>query len=517
MGRRPPVIFSGLKLLSALQAGIGRLGVVLAAGAILPFAFAPYGYHPLALPCLGVLFWSWDGAGRKEAVIVGALFGLGMFAHGVSWIQVSIHQFGMPLYSFSVAVTAAFVLFMCVYPALCGYIVSSFPAPHRLARILFLCPVAWTVTEVLRGSLFTGFPWLLVGYSQVDSPIAAFAPLVGVYGVSFVAALVAAGLLVLWRGDAVWRSAAAAILGGVVVATIVLDTVGWTSSIGKGRRVALIQGAIPQAVKWSGAYRQPTVELYTHLSEPHWGKSMIVWPETAIPAFPQEVPETIAELNARAKRSGTTLLVGMPTGDRSDGGVYFNSVVQFGTDRGQYDKRHLVPFGEYLPFDSWMRPLTTFLRIPMSNFSAGAMEQPPLSANGYAIGVSICYEDAYAGEVARALPPANVLVNVSNDAWFGDSIAPHQHLQIARMRALESGRYLLRATNTGISAIIDHRGEIVADSQQFVADVVSGEMVPRAGSTPAVKYGATLIVSLCITVLLTFAIAGTWRRRPTGS
>ena len=274
------------------------------------------------------------------------------------------------------------------------------------------------------------------------------------------------------------------IVAGVVVGALLLDDIRWTSVAGPPKRVALIQGAVPQAVKWSQAYRQPSIELYAELSEPYWGSSLLVWPETAIPAFAEEVPESVAALTSRAQKSDTALLVGMPTGQLVGDGGYFNSVVQFGNVSGRYDKRHLVPFGEYLPFDRWIRPLTTFLRIPMSNFSAGDLQQPLLSADDYKIGVSICYEDAYAGEVAHALPQANVLVNVSNDAWFGDSIAPHQHLQIARMRALETGRYLLRATNTGISAIIDERGEVVAISSQFVPDVVSGEMIPHRRVDP---------------------------------
>ena len=236
-----------------------------------------------------------------------------------------------------------------------------------------------------------------------------------------------------------------------------------------------------------------------------------MWPETAIPAFAEEVPQTLSSLTARALESGTSLLVGMPTGDASGGNKYFNSVVQLGANAGRYNKHHLVPFGEYLPFDKWIRPLTTFLRIPMSDFSSGKDEQPLIEINAYAIGVSICYEDAYADEVARALPQANILVNVSNDAWFGDSIAPHQHLQIARMRALETERYLLRATNTGISAIIDERGDVIAVSKQFVSDVVSGEVIPREGSTPAAKYGATTTILLSLILIAICGLSGLGR------
>jgi len=490
-----------------------RMALALTAGAVIPLAYAPYGYHPVALLCLGILFWLWDGAERRSAVVTGALFGLGMFGFGVSWVQVSVHQFGMPLYSFSVAVTAAFVLAMSVYPALCGYLVATLPAPGRYSRVLFLYPAMWTATEILRGWLFSGFPWLLVGYSQIDSPLSVFAPLVGVYGVSFMAALTAASVLVLWRGSVGWRGGAIAVLGCVIVGAITLDDIRWTDAIGDPEPVVLVQGAVPQAVKWNRAYRQPSIDLYAALSEPHWGKALIVWPETAIPAFAEEVPDSIAALSARAEQSGTSLLVGMPTGDPGPAGEYFNSVVQLGAATGHYDKRHLVPFGEYLPFDRWLRPLTTFLRIPMSNFSAGDREQQLLSVNGTVLGVSICYEDAYAGEVTRALPQANILVNVSNDAWFGDSIAPHQHLQIARMRALETERYLLRATNTGISAIIDDRGKVVGSSQQFVADVVSGEMVPRTGTTPAAKYGVALPLLLCLLIVSALAVTGSLRRK----
>jgi len=491
---------------------IGRLIVAFVAGAALPFAFAPYGYYPLALLCLGVLFHLWDGAERRSAFISGAAFGLGMFGHGVWWIQISVHQFGLPLYSFSIAVTAAFVCFMSVYPALCGYLGAVLPTPCRYTRVLLLYPAAWTATELLRGWLFGGFPWLLIGYSQVDSPLAVFVPLLGVYGVGFITVTAAASAVVLLRGTVVGRRVAALVLASIIIGSLTLGEISWTRTIGDAAPVALIQGAIPQAVKWNHAYRQPSIDLYAKLSEPHWGKALIVWPETAIPAFAEEVPASIAALGARAKDSGTTLLIGMPTGDPSGDSGYFNSVVQFGDVSGRYDKRHLVPFGEYLPFDRWLRPITTFLRIPMSNFSPGPAVQPPLSVNGYSIGVSICYEDAYAGEVARALPQANVLVNVSNDAWFGESIAPHQHLQIARTRALETGRYLLRATNTGISAIIDDRGKIVAASKQFIAAVVSGEMVPRAGSTPAVKYGVTPVVALCLIIFALLSLVASWRR-----
>lgn len=473
-----------------------NFGVALAAllgGAVMPFAFAPYGYYPLAILCLALIFYLWEASSPRLAIIAGYCFGLGMFAHGVWWIQVSVHQFGLPLYSFSIAVTAGFVIIVSLYPALAAWLWHRCATGPQALRLLLGAPVAWVVTEWLRGWVMTGFPWLFVGYAQTDSPLAAFAPVLGVHGVSLMTAVLAGAATVLLTGTRQARVTALAVAGAVVIGSVVLDRVAWTRDTGDVLPVALVQGAIPQAVKWRRDYRQPSIDLYTDLSAPHWGKPLIIWPETAIPAFAAEVPETLDALGKLARDSKTALLSGIARADPADSTRYFNSVVQLGAANAYYDKRHLVPFGEYLPFDRWLRPLLDFLRIPMSDFSSGDRVQPPIVVDGHVVGVSICYEDAYAAEVSRALPEAGLLVNVSNDAWFGDSIAPHQHLQIARMRALEAGRYLLRATNTGISAIIDDRGRVVVRSGQFKPEVITADAIVRTGATPAVTLPGWII------------------------
>lgn len=487
-----------------------RFGVALAAligGAVLPFAFAPYGYFPLSVLCLALLFYLWAMSSERLAVIAGYCFGLGMFAHGIWWIQVSVHQFGLPLYSFSIAVTAGFVIFMSLYPALAAWLWHRRAPGSPALRLLVGAPVAWVATDWLRGCVMTGFPWLFVGYAQTDSPLAAYAPLLGVHGVSLVTAMLAGACVVLITGTGRARLAALGVVVLVAVGAVILDRIAWTRDSGDALVVALVQGAIPQAVKWRRDYREPSIDLYTELSRPHWGKPLVVWPETAIPAFAAEVPATLERLDRLASDGETTLLAGIPRADPDDSRRYFNSVVQLGAARAYYDKRHLVPFGEYLPFDRWLRPLLDFLQIPMSNFSAGDTVQAPIVVDGHIIGVSICYEDAYATEIARALPDAGLLVNVSNDAWFGDSIAPHQHLQIARMRALEAGRYLLRATNTGISAIIDHRGRVLERSGQFKPEVITAEARVRSGTTPAASLPAWVIPGLGLGWLL----LGRWR------
>jgi apolipoprotein N-acyltransferase len=464
--------------------------VALVAGLALPLAFAPYGWWPVGLLSFALLFDAWRDATPRAAATRGFLFGLGMFGHGVSWIQVSIHKFGLPFYVFSVTMTALFVLFMSLYPALAGWLARRLPARSETLRTLCVAPAVWVLVEVARGTLFSGFPWLVLGNAQVESWFAGFVPLVGAHGASLAVALAAGGLAALSRALP-RRGPRAAVCVAIplvlALAGVALTRIEWTRAEGEPVSVALVQAAVPQEDKWRPEQRVPTLERYAALSAPHWGRDVVVWPESALPAFPQEVAPFLAEMAGKARAAGTAFLVGIPTGDVR--GAYYNSLVLLGAGEGRYDKHHLVPFGEYLPFDAQLRPLLNFLSIPMSSFSAGDPRQPALVAGRLRFGASICYEDAYASEVAKPLPDANVLVNVSDDAWFGDSLAPHQHLEIARVRALETGRPMLRATNTGISALIDHRGRLLGRSPQFEAFVLSGVIEAREGVTPFARFG----------------------------
>jgi apolipoprotein N-acyltransferase len=491
--------------------------IALLAGLALPLSFAPYGLWPLALLSLAVLFDGWRDVTPRAAALRGYLFGIGMFGHGVSWIQVSIHKFGLPLYSFSVTMTALFVLFMALYPALAGWLVRRLPARDDTWRLLLVAPVAWTLVECLRGAFLSGFPWLVVGYGQVGSWFSGYVPLGGAYVASFAVALAAAALARILgtlrrRGTAAGdgrpraTTCAAATLVALPLAGALLARIEWTTSLGAPARVALVQGAVPQAAKWRPEYREPTLRLYAELSEPHWGKAVVIWPESALPAFPQEIAGFLAAIAEKARKAGTAFLVGIPTGDAR--GAYYNSLLMLGAGEGRYDKHHLVPFGEYLPFDAQLRPLLNFLAIPMSSFTPGDEVQAPLVAGELRFGASICYEDAYAAEIRKALPAANVLVNVSDDAWFGDSLAPHQHLEIAQVRALEAGRPLLRATNTGISAIIDHRGRVLARSPQFEPHVLSGAADARSGATPFARFGHWPLYAVSVLLLACAALTG---------
>lgn len=474
-------------------------GLVLIAGASLPLAFAPFGFYFIAPIALAILFRRWQDTTPARAFWRGLLYGVGSFGVGVSWVNHSFYQFGgIPLIG-AVALTLLFVLGMALYPAFLGLLVNRFALKNNLVQILFILPLSWTLTEWLRGWFLTGFPWLSVGYSQIDSPLRGFAPLFGVYGVGWLTAVTAGGLVYDWKQKPVgWKMGFLIIVlwsGGEL-----LTRIPWTHAVGEPIKITLLQGNIPQDFKWLENYQAPTLDRYLELSQQNRGADLLIWPETAIPLFYHEIPTVLEKLYAEHHAYQTDFLIGIPvTEDRRN---YFNSVFSVSTQPGFYHKRHLVPFGEYVPFRTLLGNLLKLLNVPMSDFSAGPAQQPNLQAANQMIGVSICYEDVFGELIRSSLPEATLLVNVSNDTWFGDSIAPHQHLEIARMRALESGRYLLRATNTGISALLDAHGKVVAQAPQFKITALSGLAQPYQGITPYTRFGNSLIVILLIILLV---------------
>lgn len=480
----------------------------LLAGALLPLAFAPFDYYPLAILSLACLFAVWLHASPARAFWRGLLFGLGMFATGVTWIYISIHTYGHVPAGVAVFITVLFVVVLSLFPALAGY------AGRRLGgslaatpALIVMFPAVWVLFEWVRGWFFTGFPWLNLGYSQSDSVLAGWAPLLGVYGLSL-AVSVSAGLLC--RMVLVWipasagdpgvsaRKTAALCAAGIVTVWLVaggLKTVSWTQPSGETLRVSLVQGNLPQDIKWLPRMREPTLRLYARLTRRHWDSDLIIWPETAIPDFLQRSRDYVDQLAGEARANDTELLVGLVVMNE-ESNRYYNSMMQLGSRTGFYHKHHLVPFTEYLPLRSALGGLVKILDVPMSNFAAGARDQSPMVVNGERVALSICYEDAFGEAVIRALPEATLLANVSNDAWFGDSIAPHQHLQIARMRAIETGRPLLRATNTGISAVIAPDGRLAATAPQFQAHVLSAAVQPMRGMTPYAVTGNAVVLAI---------------------
>ena len=471
---------------------------VLIAGAALPLAFAPFGFWPLAPISVAVLFYVWLESPHSRALWRGWLYGVGMFGVGVSWVVESF-QYGFAPLPIAVVLTGVFVAFLALFPAILGYLVRRFARGPRWVTLYLVLPAGWIVCEWVRASFLTGFTWLQLGYSQLDTPLAGLFPLVGVYGVGFGVALSAAVLVGLRGMGRAWVCCALVVLG-LWGASAVLRTTHWTQPGAQPLAVALVQGNIPQEIKWAPEQLKPTLDLYVAKTREHWAADLVVWPETALPGTLNRFELFLAALGDEARANATDLLLGVPEIDAASR-EYFNSVVSVGARSGRYRKYHLVPFGEYLPLKPVFQPIVDALGIPVSNFSHGPLEQPLLEVAGQKVGVSICYEAAFGNEIIRALPQAALLVNVSNDAWFGDSIAPHQHLEIARARALETGRYMVRATNTGISAFIGPRGELLSRTEQFETMSLDATVFPMTGATWYVRLGDTPVLLSMLALL----------------
>lgn len=503
---RPAIV---ARRLAALGPHSGAL-VALVSGAVVPLAFAPFGVYPLAVLAPAVLFLLLEGCTPRHALWRGWLFGVGLFGTGVSWVYESFH-FSHIGPGVAAPLTVAFVLFLALYTALPAWLAVRVVPNGGGVRLALALPGAWLVFEWLRGWLFTGFTWLDLGYSQTGSPLAGFAPVGGVYLVGL-AVLVSAGLLALALRTGGRRAVAALFGAGALwLAGAGLRTVSWVRPAGAPLSVVLVQGNVPQDQKWLPSMREPTLQRYMRLTRRHWGARLVLWPETALPDLEHRLRGFIAELDREARAHHADVLFGVPAFDPLHH-HYLNRVVVVGMNHGVYDKRHLVPFGEYLPLDRWLRPVTDYLGIPVADFWPGRADQPLPVLAGYPVDVSICYEIAFGDEIARSLPRAAFLVTVSNDAWFGESIAQPQNLQIARMRSLETGRWLLRATNTGISAIIAPDGRVVARAPQYVVATVTGTVTPMRGATPYVRLLDWPAVGLALTLLVAGGLAAPRRR-----
>jgi apolipoprotein N-acyltransferase len=477
--------------------------IALVAGVLVPFAFAPYNLIFLSLLSPAVLIGLWLTSSPKRAFVRGYLYGIGYFGLGVSWVAVSMYRFGGMSMPLATVATSLFVLIWAFIPALVSFIVVRYFQHLRLTiKLLLIMPSLWVLFEWVRNWLFTGFPWILLGYSHVDGPLAGFGSIFGVYGMSWLI-MFGAGLLVLAvleRGK--WRYYYLGVILAVSLVGLLAEHIDWTRPYGKPIKASLIQGDIPQDIKWNLDQRRPTIDLYTRLTREHWDSDLIIWPETALPLYYHQAEGFLEQLGEAAKAHHTDMLIGLPVIDFSNGKHYYNAMVSLGSKTDFYYKRHLVPFGEYIPLQSILGNILGFFQVPMADFSPGPPEKGYLEVAGVKAGISICYEDVFGEEVIRALPEANILVNVSNDAWFGDSFAPHQHLQKARMRAIETGRPMLRATNNGISALIDEKGGIISVSPQFKEYVLTGTVQPMTGRTPFSVYGNWVVIGISALAVL---------------
>lgn len=472
--------------------------LALLAGVLAVLAFAPVSLFtaaPLALAVWFGLLVRVQGRPRRAAWF-GWLFGLGFFGVGTSWIFNSLLVFGQAPLVVASVITVAFVLVMALYPALLSALAARFLPLHRMEGILALAG-GLVLLELARSWLFSGFPWLLFGHATLDTPLASWLPLAGELGAGLMVALIAAGL-VLAAGRRS-RGVGVGLVAGVVVVSAALLPLQWTDPDGDPVRATLVQGNIDQERKWAPDGIRHSLEVYRDLTAEAGPADLVVWPETAIPALAREVDGMLEQVAADLPGEDAQLVTGLFDGHR-DGDIH-NAILIY-PGGAAYHKRQLVPFGEYIPLREQLAWLDRLLMIPMSDLTPGG-DDGRITLAGRTAGASICYESAYARHIRAALPEAGFLVNVSNDAWFGDSLAPAQHLQIARVRAVETGRPILRATNTGISALIDFDGRLIEGSPLFEPATVHGEIRPRSGITPAAAMGEgpAVLAALVLVVL----------------
>lgn len=470
-------------------------GLCLLLGALLPLAFAPLHLFPLAWFVPALLIPLWSHPALKRVFWRGFLFGLGFFGVGISWVFVSIHFYGHTSLVLAAFLTFLFVAALALVPATQALVYRLlFPKLSFIGWCIGFALI-WTLWEWIRGTLFTGFPWLYLAYSQIDSPLAGFIPLLGVYGTTAITVMLGAFITYALFYATQHRVLATSLAVSLLISGFALSFISWTTPVGEAKSFSLIQGNIPQENKWDRQFVESIIQRYVSLTKQHWDSAFIIWPEAALPVPLPDAAPILAGLDKEAKAHHSTLIMGAleytNTRDR-----FYNAVVAVGEDGGLYHKQHLVPFGEYIPFENQLRNIIQFFNLPSSYTMAGKANQAPLVNGDWRIAPLICYEIAYASLAREAAELGNVILTVSNDTWFGRSWGPLQHLQIAQFRALETGRYVVRATNSGYTAIINHQGNITARIDPFITDVLTAKVEMTEGFTPITRLGHGVIILL---------------------
>ena len=491
-------------LIPADKPRLSRL-IAFVLGAVTTLAFAPFEISILAPLAILPLLYICLTVAPRDAAGHAFWYGFGLFLTGTYWIYISVHVYGNAALWIALLLMVALALLMASVVAVGGWLMSRLSQGEPWL-LVFLGPAAWMLVEWVRSWILTGFPWMALGYAQIDTPLSGWAPVLGVYGVSF--------MLVLSTAAIIATLMAGTVRGRIIgFSTIVLPwvigggltLVDWTEPDGEPVRATILQAGVSQDQKWDRDQLLPIMQYYRSATLAAADSAIVLWPEVAIPALDDQVESFIARVETDARLNGQSVLFGIleRSFERNVDGRIYNSVMLVGADERQsYRKRHLVPFGEYFPVPDGVREWMKMQNLPHADLAAGDAIQPLLTAaDGTQFGTAICYEDAYGAEQLYALPDARLLINVSNDAWFGESIAPHQHLEIARMRSLEFGRPALRSTNTGISAFIAFDGELELIGEQFVEETLTGDIQPRRGMTPYAGGGNWPIIGLCLVIL----------------
>ena len=472
----------------------------LVAGLIFTLALAPFDLKIASLFSLALFYSVLEGQTEKRGAALGWLFGAGLFGAGVSWVYVSINVYGNAPTPLALLLTFVFCGGLALLPAAQAALFCRFQPSTSLARILTFSGL-WVVFEWVRTWLLTGFPWLFVGYASIDTPIAGWAPIIGVFGVSLIIALTAAGLAETLKR----RTPSALAAWGIWSAAILIgggffQQLQWTQSTGETVKAVIYQPNTSLRDKWDPRKRQTFLADYlTHADTYSLDADLIVWPEGALPFYLDQAPNYIARLSSIGEKNDASIVLGIGTRDRSQ---RFNSIVTVGNARDEYHKQKLVPFGEFVPLESQLRGLIAFFDLPMSNFSPGSSEQDGLTTGVGELAPFICYETVYPDFVAEGSRTSPMLVTISNDAWFGTSHGPHQHFQMVRFRSLELQKPTLRGANNGITAVILPSGQVENALPQFTKDNLVASVQPYKGLTPFARWGSLpiILISLLLSI-----------------
>ncbi len=481
-------------------------------GLSLVFAYAPFSHWYLALFLPSIVLYLVRDIPPKQAAKLVGIFAFGWFATGISWVHVSIDQFGgLPLVA-SIGLMLMLCLYLAIFPAFSAYLAARFSKNKQLN--LWLLPSFWLFTEYLRAVVLTGFPWLSLGYSQIDSPLSVYAPVIGEVGITALVLLF--NIFLVYIVIAIKQGKATSLMLSITLLIVItgigaiFSQINWVKHSGKTAKVALVQGNIPQAIKWAPEQEWPTMLKYLDLSRVNYGADIIVWPESAIPAMEPAVQDYLTSVNRSALLNNSAIVTGI-INYNFETKQYFNSLIVLGKKQlddeqgyfynhsNRYSKNHLLPIGEFVPFQELLRPIAPFFNLPMSSFSRGNYQQNNLVAKEFSLLPLLCFEIAFPHQLAANLTnKTDLLLTVSNDAWFGGSHGPHQHMEIARMRALEFGRPLLRATNNGITAVVDHKGSFIERIAQFKEGVLKTEVPLVEEYTPYSQWPRLILLIMII-------------------
>lgn len=495
------------------------LGIFIA-GALQTLALSPYDFWVTSLVSLVMFLWLTKALDPKanltprSAFYQGWLLGFGLFASGASWVYVSINTYGNAPPLLAGFLTLIFVAGLGLFHGLMFWLYAHLKDRLPIVNAA-LFSALWVANDLFRSVFLTGFPWLFIGDSQLEGPLSGWLPVIGTYGATFILSFTAAIALALNYE----RTRSSAIIVFTLIAAlwlpgIMLQDKAWTRDTGERLEVALIQLNIPQELKWKRSQRPKTIALLQDITEKHLDKDVVFWPETALPIFYNSAQPLLRQFGNKAEQTNTSIVTGIPYrgwDSETESAVIHNSVIAIGNGEGIYHKQKLVPFGEYVPMQEVLRGLIAFFDLPMSDFRKGKPDQEMLRTKGYHVSPFICYEVVYPDFVAERSRNADYLLTISNDSWFGASIGPLQHLQLARIRALENGRFMVRATNNGVTAIISNRGEIVTEIPQFTQGTLEGSVSIFEGTTPFSSLGSMPVKILAGTLLLT-GIFRRWRR-----